>query len=540
MNKKPMIIVGIIFALIIIALIAYLVLSLTTDIFKPTNEIFQRYFKENIEVINHFTELSKEEEYLNTLKQSNYRDNAKMELKYTNNQGNIEKFNLTSDGITNNSNHNSYRTINMKYGEDYNIMNVEYLQENQKYGILFSNVVKQFVVADIDSVEKISNIFGIDIEEFQNVEISKTIDLISKEKENIEKSIINYIAKTNNSRFSKKKSTQITLNNGTSQNATAYSLYLTSEQTKELYLEVLKDLGEQEIVNKINTDKTLFPETNIVIYLSNNQTIRTTVEIENIQVEIDFYENQLNIKYNDLTENQTKTVSIDITKEEQNTLIDYEDSFNNNINLKYSLNEEASSKNANIQLTFQNDYIKEIELLFNQNLETSDTVIEGIQKKFENQPIVNISELNNNNRNSALYSLIKRIDALLLNENNQINSQIINLWLKINSELENKYQGIKEKQIKDFNNQFLSYNGNDVKKEIIYNLLDLSGRNMEKYEENGEDIYRIYLSEGTKNIKLAEEIKSKIEKSDKQFSVKFGYNSEGKINIVEIRGYEKQ
>ena len=150
------------------------------------------------------------------------------------------------------------------------------------------------------------------------------------------------------------------------------------------------------------------------------------------------------------------------------------------------------------------------------------------------------NQLDPNNKNSALNGLMKRIDAVLLKENNQVNSEVLNLWIKFNKELENKYQGIKEKQIKEFNNQFLSYSGNDVKKEIIYNLLELSGRNMEKYEEDGEDIFRIYLSEGTRNIKFADELKSKIEKSGKQFNVNLGYDSDGKINIVEIRGYKKQ
>ena len=63
---------------------------------------------------------------------------------------------------------------------------------------------------------------------------------------------------------------------------------------------------------------------------------------------------------------------------------------------------------------------------------------------------------------------------------------------------------------------------------------------MENYEEIGEDSFKVYISQGTKNVKLAGDIKSKIEKSSKSFSVNFGYNSEGKINTVEIRGYDKR
>ena len=62
---------------------------------------------------------------------------------------------------------------------------------------------------------------------------------------------------------------------------------------------------------------------------------------------------------------------------------------------------------------------------------------------------------------------------------------------------------------------------------------------MEKYEMPGEDKYRIYISEGTNNIKLSEKIKEMIEKSDKDFYVRFEYDAEGKINVIRIQGYTK-
>ena len=74
MNKKSMIIAGIGFGIIIIALIVYLILTLATDLFKPSSEIFQRYLKESVDNINQISDLSKEQEYINTLTQNNYKD----------------------------------------------------------------------------------------------------------------------------------------------------------------------------------------------------------------------------------------------------------------------------------------------------------------------------------------------------------------------------------------------------------------------------------------------------------------------------------
>ncbi len=537
MNKKPMIIVGAIFALIIISLIVYLILSLTTDIFKPTSELFQRYLKEDVENIDKITDLSKEQDYINALIQKNYTDKVNGSIRYTNSSGNVEKFDVTSEGITNNSENNSYRKINIKYGENYNIMDIEFLQEKQTYGLLFSNVVRQFVSANINNKDDFTNTFGIDIEVLQNYNIQEIYNLAIKSKADIEKTCINYVSKLNDNSFSKNRTVQITLNNGDIKTAkTAYSLKLSKEQVKELYLEILKTLGIQKEVNRINNEKVQFEEMNIVLYVLDNKTMRATVETANNQIKIDFYENEFDIKYSNITEQELKTLNVVIKRDEQDTSIEYSDSYNNKANIKYNISENA----CNIKLNIQNDNVKGIETDFNQNIEISNSIIEGIQKKLEEQPNINISQLDSNNKNFALNGLMKRIDAVLLKENNQVNSELLNICLQYNKELENKYQGIQEKRIKDFNNQFLSYRGNDVKKEIIYNLLDLSGRNMEKYEEEGEDIFRIYLSEGKNNIKLAEELKSKIEKSDKQFNLNFEYDSKGKINIVEIRGYDKQ
>ena len=201
MSKKSIILVGLLFGIIIIGLIVYLVLSLTTDVFKPASEMFNTYFKEDIIKINQITDLSKEQDYLNTLIQSNYRENTKVDLKYTNSQGMQEIFGITSDGITNNSEKNSYKAINIKYGENLGIMNLEFLQENQTYGLLFANVVKQFLSADVESYSDLLDMIGIDKTELQNYKIVEKWDLIANQKENIEKVIVGYLENIKDSKF---------------------------------------------------------------------------------------------------------------------------------------------------------------------------------------------------------------------------------------------------------------------------------------------------------------------------------------------------
>lgn len=540
MNKKSIILVGVLFGIIIIGLIVYLVLSLTTDIFKPTSEIFARYLKQDIEKINKVTVFSKEQEYLKVLNESNYRDNINIDFKYTNSKGNIENFNITSNAIVNNQEKNSNRKIDIKYGDNFNIMNLEYLQENQTYGILFSNVVKQFLSANVDNLENLLEIIGIDANEVKKYNLSEINDIIINKKENIENICEIFVKKINDNRFKKQKSVQVVLNNGEQKVTDVYSLNLSKDETKEIYLEILKDLGKQKEITEINTTKRQFTETQIVIYVADNKTIRASIEVENKQIKIDFYDNELNIKYNDITSEEIITRNLDLKREEQNVSIDYNDSYNNSVKVQYSLGEDISKKNAKIQLNIKNDYVKGVDIILDQNLETSNSKIEGIKKTFENQQNINISNLKNNNRSTVLNELLKRIDSVLRRENNQLNSEVLNLWLNYNKQLEEKYQGIKEKRKNEFNNLFLAYKGENVEKDIIYNLLDLAGRNMNKYETVGEDSFKIYLSEGIQNTKFAEEMKKVIEKSDKMFKVDFGYDSDGKMNLIKIQGYKKQ
>ncbi len=540
MNKKPMIIVGVLFGIIIIGLIVYLVLSLTTDIFKPASEMFNTYFKQDISEINKIIDFSKEQEYVKTLTQENYRDNTNINFEYTNSKGIKEKFNIKSSGIVNNSENNSYKTIGIKYGEDFEIMNLEYLKENNTYGILFSNVVKQFISANINEFTDILDIFGIDKTIVEKYDLSEILDIIINKKQSIENTCITYINNVKENRFKKNKNVKISLNNGEDKTGNEYTLTLYKDETKALYLEILKELGKQKEINEINETKRQFSETQISIFVVDNKTIRITGEIENKQVKIDFIDNELDIKYNDINTEEIKTFNIDIKKEEQNTSIKYSDSYNNIINLEYSLGEEISTKSAKISVDFQNDYIKQSNVALAQDIEISNSRIDGILKKFENQLNVNINNLKLTDKNIALNGLLKRIDSLLIKKNNQLNSELINAWINYNSVVEEKYQGLKEKQKNIFNNQFLAYKGQDVEKQLIYNLLELAGRNMKEYKTVGEDSFNIFITEGIQNTKGIEELKTQIEKSDKKFNIDFGYDSEGKINLIKIQGYDER
>ena len=537
MKDKFMIIAGIGFGIVIIALVVVLVLTITTDIFKPTSELFQQFLIKNIEQINNMTDVSKDNDYLNLLKQSNYRDNTAIKINYKNSQGKTEDFNVISTGITNNPN-NSYRKVNLKYGENFDVMNAEFLQENQTYGILFSDVVTQFVSANITDYKEFLNRVGIDITEIEKYKIPKMWNILLNKKENIETICADIIKETGTNQYSIQKNKEITLDNGESQITTAYILTLTSEQTNRLVLNVLRELNETDLINQITNSKKEFSQTRITINVLNKKVSRMVIEAENKEVIIEFYENELIMKGNNVTIGDIDIKKISIKKSNEKTYLNFE-SNSDNITLVFGNNIDGVNANANIQLNLKNSYIQGLEVDLQQKIETSNSNLE-IPKKFTNENNVNISNLNSTTLTTALNSLLSRIDEKIVGANNQIYSEVLNKWLEQNKNLENKYLTDKENEKQQFNNLFMGYKGDNVDKNVLYNLLDLVSRNISKYEVRGEQAVRIFIEQGNNNIEMTNEIKKIIDKSEKNFKVDFQYNSEGKLNIIIIERIEDE
>ena len=312
-----------------------------------------------------------------------------------------------------------------------------------------------------------------------------------------------------------------------------------SEQTKKLYIEILKEINNQKLIDEINETRREFAETQITIYVLDDKTSRVVVQYENREIRMDLYDNELNVKYSNLTQAELQTIDLSLKIDEHKKYIQYQDSKNNKIKMEFGQTQDINNSNANIMFNIQNQYINELEIELEQKLEVSNSIIE-IQKKFENEENVNLDNLDTNTLNSALNSLLQRIDAKIVTENNEINSEILNMWLEKNKYLESKYQGVKERSIQDFNNLFLSYKGQNVEKNIIYNMLDVVEKNILKYEVPEEDKIIIYLKQEVTNTEMTQELKKIVEESDENFNINFQYDAEGKVNVVLMEKYKEE
>lgn len=525
--------------IIVIGLIACIVLYINTDLLKPNSKLFQKYIEQSGEQINNILDFSTEKEYISVLKENKYTDNTQVVLKYTNNQNKEEIFNINSTGSTDSENKNSYRTINVKYGNSTDVINLEFLQENEMYGILFSDLVQQFVNIDTSDADDLLNNLDLDLDKYKKYDYRNEFDIISNKKEDIEDIFTKYIKNIDKEQYSAQSEKMITLSNGKSITTQSYTLTLNSSQSKKLATQIFEKLNYSDLIDKMTTENGEFPELTIVEYVLEGNTYRVTLELGNYTIKIDLMENTLNFEYNKVEDDENKTYTYNFEKLENKMILKYTDYKENSIDLSVSINKNDNNYNGEFDFSINTQNIKGVTVDVIQNLQVADTV--EIAKNFASQKVVLLNNLNTETLDSALYDLLKKIDNKILNVQQNKSSELLNLFLEKTDTLESKYQGLKQKEIKDFNNKFLTYQGNNVDKSIMYNLIDLAGKNMQSYQLNGKNKITIYIEEKKDNTSMIKEIKENIEEMEyDNYSVSFEYDSKGKINRIIIENYDDE
>ena len=525
--------------IIVIGLIACIVLYINTDLLKPNSKLFQKYIEQSGEQINNILDFSTEKEYISVLKENKYTDNTQVVLKYTNNQNKEEIFNINSTGSTDSENKNSYRTINVKYGNSTDVINLEFLQENEMYGILFSDLVQQFVNIDTSDADDLLNNLDLDLDKYKKYDYRNEFDIISNKKEDIEDIFTKYIKNIDKEQYSAQSEKMITLSNGKSITTQSYTLTLNSSQSKKLATQIFEKLNYSDLIDKMTTENGEFPELTIVEYVLEGNTYRVTLELGNYTIKIDLMENTLNFEYNKVEDDENKTYTYNFEKLENKMILKYTDYKENSIDLSVSINKNDNNYNGEFDFSINTQNIKGVTVDVIQNLQVADTV--EIAKNFASQKVVLLNNLNTETLDSALYDLLKKIDNKILNVQQNKSSELLNLFLEKTDTLESKYQGLKQKEIKDFNNKFLTYRGNNVDKSIMYNLIDLAGKNMQSYQLNGKNKITIYIEEKKDNTSMIKEIKENIEEMEyDNYSVSCEYDSKGKINRIIIENYDDE
>ena len=447
--------------LIILGILGYLYMK--TDMFKTKETLFAKYLMQNFENIN-ILKIENDSEIEATLSNNKYTSEIKGTIEYTENLGtsNEDKGSKINDvGIKINSNvdrinNYNYKDISIESGNE-KIFGLEYLNQDETYGVRL-NDIQEFVsigkneVSDNSEEAKIYNIEKLT----SKIDINSIFDFTDEEKQQLANTYIGIIqSNITSEKYYKQSNAMITINNKSIQ-ANAYSIKLTIEEYNDLYIKILEqitndeiilsriDLIEDEIKEKYSgyeQDETLREkfvnyinkkieeiqnnnigkeEVKLTVYENNAKTVRTAIEKSTEKLTIDLY-NESAIKIDrtvlgDKVEEQI--LKIEKTKDdvEFNTLLEYEESQDN---------EMVKNIQLNYQQEFGNDkLLKQVELVI------SNEECEGIFKiednteivqKFEDEITLDVENVELGKLQQEQKEVIKKI----LNEN--FENQIANL-----------------------------------------------------------------------------------------------------------------
>ena len=358
-KRITLIIVIIVLVLLIIGGI-FTFLYLNTDMFKSNQTLFVKYLGKNSENIQDLQNIINKTEYDELLKTNPYNVTSEIKVNYTQNVGTTEENNnnsinqlkMTIEGQTDNNNNYDYRNIKLLKNDE-QVMQNEILHTSNSYGIKFTDLFNQYVVVKNENLKDLLKRIGYTDEQIEFVPNSidfsdNIIEEIKFSNEDIESLINKYTSiitqNIGETSFQRQKN-QVVEINGQNYLANAYSLVLTKEQLNNVYINILENLKEDEIIlnkideiqNKINQltlgennqdlkndftqkiDLTIgrirqtnigTEETKIIVYENSGKTISTSIQTQEYQINL----NCLN-GYNELVFNENDTVTYKITIE---------------------------------------------------------------------------------------------------------------------------------------------------------------------------------------------------------------------------------
>ena len=562
-KKKRMLVTSIIAIVIIliIIIITCICLYMSTDLFKSNKELFEKY------ATNMFSNLNKlfDDENMGEMKQilqnNKYEANSSTTVNYQdeNKENSINNIKVDVKGKIEENQKYDYKDISLKNKEDEKLYRIEYLRDNDKYGIRI-NGIQQFATEKIEDDNKLKEstlIKELEINSEDGNEIS-ILKLISKmnfenteikltEEENItlQNKYVGILMKNvTEDKVSKKQNVSILVNDEKI-NANAYIVTLTKEQLNNIYIEMLNQLKQDDIIiskiEDIEKIKSQYKTT------TNEQEIENLVR-EELKKELDekIKEIQNSNIGNDIRkitvfENNMKAIALQIETNEYTTIIT---TSNNENNVKYEyLKQRTTEKENTINLKLEkisniNDDTFNVEYnVVRDDVKTTNYLTKNI--KFEKDTAKTTIEIDRKNQNAEIKinsekeeKVVNEFkDKIKFDKENSVNinevdeeqkNNIINIMKEMNNkQIENVFEFISREEINTileklelkleeaedisgensisnternrFNSNFEFYEGTNIPKDNILKLIDVAKNNLEdvrvtKYKEqkNGE------------------------------------------------------
>lgn len=594
--------------IVIIIIITGILLYLNTDMFKSNKTLFFKYFGKNSENIKEIEEIFESTEYEKNLQNNKYTDDINIKVNYTNNlqttsednsntinnvklliKGEEDKnnkysykdFKLEKDKniATNTKNQSSSENSNESNNKEQNIMEVEYIKNDNNYGIRFSDLFKQYLLVENNNLKDLFRKIGYSEQELENVPDSIEINDITlsdiKFTEDEIKQLSEKYSEIINKKVSKEKfeknSKQVITINEKNITTNAYILKLTNEELNNLYVDLLESLKQDEIIlnkiesiqNKINSininsseskdlkesfaeeidlqiekiNKTNIgnQETKIIVYENSGKTIRTAIQGKDYEINFDYINTQdeKNIELI-VKKDEIETYNIKLKKDKDGIKLDiYSNDETNPIKISLEQNKNESDKKCsnNINLKYENA---------NSKLEVSAEQEINIVDNFENENTLNDqnSILLNGLEKEQLQAVLNQVSEEVQQKINSISEEVkINDIQEILEELGiiNKQQnieagGITETEKNRFNSKFEILKGEELDNENVLKVVEAVKDNIINAQVDTNEEIKIEISRNESNQDIEKSLEEYIKKEkDKKYDIKIEYDEDTEL-----------
>ena len=590
-TKKKKITIAIIIVIFVILVISGVCIALyiNTDMFKSNEVLFAKYLGQNLENIKLLETTLENTSYNETLDNSFYNTNIEAEAKYTqaigtsseSSDNSINQLKITLEGQTDKINGYNYKNLKLLKNEE-QVAQIEYLQSENNYGIRFSDLFNQYLISGNSNIKEMLKSIGYEEEQLKNIpenieskqilnEVKLTEDELNVLREKYVGIIENNLSEEN---FSKKNKQSVTIN-GQNFETNAYILTITKEQLNNIYVNLLQAIEQDEIllskidilqnnineigienvqinlreelvknidltIQKINQNNIGADTTRIIVYESDGTTIRTRIETNDYQTNIDYVKIGENTFAQILVANgEAEKYKFTLNNNLNNLLIQANDNVEMT-NIELQRTEELNGNNRNRQYDIiYNIEDKKIEITLTENIEIAE---ENNLQSFNEENAIEIDTLKEqgtiNNVKESIDNEIEEVKQKI--QYQDIEQMLINIGIVQNSTILNS-EGISETEKNRFNSNFELLKGENLSGERVLQTIQIVKNNIDDIEIISDKELKIGIVRNGGNDEIVETLTKFFEANNrKNYNVSIEYDENGLVNQLVLTLVEEE
>ena len=593
-KKRRTLIVVIIAVILLIIAVACVLLYVNTDMFKSSQTLFLKYTGKGIENLGTITQVISNE-YDEQLETNPYTSNTQVKVNYIENLGttaestenSINSLQLTIDGQTNKQEQYDYKNIKLLKDNNQE-MRVEYIQENNNYGLRFSDLFNQFAMIENSNLKNLYKNMGYTDEEVANIPDSisinenlfNDINFSSEEIETLKEKYLNVITQNiSKDNFSKLSNQNITINNQ-SYIADGYALTLTKEQLNNMYVNLLETLKQDEIIlgkidnlqNKINTinlyqqNSTInikdefvnsinqkiqeinqsnigSDQTQITAYEMDGQTAKIAIKTAEYEIDFDSLGNNGFLQLSLIKGENTSEIILERNTNETDLTIQTINEEGKPIKITYSQTNKIDNKNEtkNYSLIYEDD-----EQRVNASIVQNIFIVQNLENKVSTNE-ENAVTLNNLEQgqlqqitNNIKTALNNKLETVRQDINiSDINNMLINIGL-IRDESVLESTVVTETEKNRYNSKYELLQGENLKSEDISRIVDTIKSNLVNLEVVSSQELKLKIDRHEGNEEMAKVLNDFLEdNSNQEYNLKVEYGDDGLVSALILTMVEK-